>query len=682
MIKHFGFCFIFFVSFTYINVLNCQDNEVDSIAFNVDLENVVITGQYKPTAVNNVLYNTNVISEKAILSRGAVQLDQALQISPLIRLEQDMVLGSKIRFKGIESRNVAILIDGVPVVGRLDGAIDLSQISMQNIQRIEIIQGPLSNIYGNNAAGGVINLITKKSQLNTFNGSVEGQVENTGIQNYQASIGFQQKKFRLGLSGRMFEYDKYSVDSLRLMEKIDLGNGNIQSVAKYPWNPKKQINFGVNFLYRVNDNNSITLKYDKLKENISDYDQIRRPTFKPYSNDNYYTTHRNDMAIMYNGNIKRKNYIDFTIARNEFTRITEDKRYYHETKSFDSLIYNMDSINFLSYFSRLNYARQVSGKLEIMGGLAFTNDKAKGDRIINKENSDSSIASFTEWALYAEIRYKLLKNIQLMTSARSISHSVYNGKITPAFQMKYDVTKELNLRASYSQGYRSPDLKELYIEFIDLNHFVLGNVNLRPETSIDKQLSLNYSKNAYNINIGAYHTSINDRILLVEIEPPLKYQYLNFDNYTVYGFQGGFDITIKDLNLQSNANLGYWSTGVNATDVPVYGQVFDLNNNLNYLIPNIKVNITLNHRYNGKQPNYSLSGDKIYINTLQASNFIDVSLTKKFFNNKFAIVCGVKNATDIKSLRIDGSVGGIHQGSSIRQASLGRSIFATIKYSF
>lgn len=682
MLKHFGFYFIFLFSFTYINVLKCQNNEVDSIAFNVDLENIVVTGQYKPTSVDKVLYNTDVISEKAILSRGAVQLDQALQISPLVRIEQDMVLGTKIRFKGIESRNVAILIDGVPVVGRLDGAIDLSQISMQNIQRIEIIQGPLSNIYGNNAAGGVINLITKKSQLNTFNGSLEGQLENTGIQNYQASIGFQQKKFRIGLSGRLFEYDKYSEDSLRLMEKIDLGNGNIQSVAKYPWNPKKQINFGANFLYRLNDNNTVTLKYDKLKENISDYDQVRRPTFKPYSNDNFYTTHRNDVAIMYNGNFKRKNYIDFTIARNQFTRITEDKRYYHETRSFDTLIYNMDSINFLSYFSRLNYARQISDKIEIMSGLAFTNDKAKGDRIINKENGDSSIASFTEWALYAEIRYKLLKNIQFMASARGISHSVYDGKFTPAFQMKYDVTKEWNIRASYSQGYRSPDLKELYIEFIDLNHFVLGNVNLRPETSIDKQMSITYSKNSFNLNLGAYHTSIKDRILLVEIEPPLKYKYLNFDNYTVYGFQGGFDITVKDLNLQSNANLGFWSTGVHAEDVPVYGQVFDLNNNLNYLIPKINVNITLNHRYNGKQPNYSLSGDKIYINTLQASNFIDASLTKKFFSNKFALVIGVKNVTDIKTLRIDGSVGGIHQGSSTRQASLGRSFFATVKYNF
>ncbi len=136
MLKHFGFYFIFLFSFTYINVLKCQNNEVDSIAFNVDLENIVVTGQYKPTSVDKVLYNTDVISEKAILSRGAVQLDQALQISPLVRIEQDMVLGTKIRFKGIESRNVAILIDGVPVVGRLDGAIDLSQISMHNIQRI------------------------------------------------------------------------------------------------------------------------------------------------------------------------------------------------------------------------------------------------------------------------------------------------------------------------------------------------------------------------------------------------------------------------------------------------------------------------------------------------------------------------------------------------------------------
>ena len=104
-----------------------------------------------------------------------------------------------------------------------------------------------------------------------------------------------------------------------------------------------------------------------------------------------------------------------------------------------------------------------------------------------------------------------------------------------------------------------------------------------------------------------------------------------------------------------------------------------MNNNLSYLIPKVNINLNLNHRYNGKQPNYSLSGDKIYINTLQSASFIDASLSKTIMNNKIQIISGVKNISDLQTLRIDGSVGGIHQGSSIRQASLGRSVFASLK---
>lgn len=670
------FIFFFLSIASSIEVIGQQN---DSIAYDVALEDVLITAQYKPTALKNVLYNVDVIHDKTISERGITQLDQALLLSPLVRIDQDVILGSKIKFKGIDSRNVAILIDGIPIIGRLDGAIDLSQIALQNIQRIEILQGPLSNIYGNNAAGGVINLITKKAQPNVVSAAIEGLKESVGIQNLQSSIGLQNNKFRFGLHGRIFEYNRFSEDSLRLIQKITQSDGSILNTTKYPWNPKTQKSFGSSLLYRINDVNQVSVKYDFNNEVVTDYDQIRRPTFKPYSNDNFYTTQRNDIAVFYNGNVHKKNYIDFAFGRNNYRRVTETKRFVHETRSFDSTLYLSDTINFLSYYSRLNFARPIGDKMEIMSGITFSNDKAQGDRIINRDNVDSSSASFTEYAIYAELKYNVLKDLHLMASGRQTVHSIYKNKFTPTFQLKYDALKNFSIRASYSQGYRSPDLKELYIEFIDLNHFIIGNTSLSPEISTDKQLTLTYANKRYKLNLGTYHTEIKDKITLVLIEEPLKYQYVNFEQYKVYGFQAGFDVSLMGINVSSASNLGYWSTGINLEAAPAYGEVFDMNNSVNFTIPKVKINLSANHRYTGKQPNYGLVGEEIYISEIEAANFIDASLNRSFIKNKISITTGVKNITNVQNLNVSGTISGTHQPSGSRLASLGRSYFVSLK---
>jgi len=78
-----------------------------------------------------------------------------------IRIGQDNILGSSMSINGLSGQNVKVMVDGVPVIGRLEGNIDLSQINMNNVSKIEIIEGPMSTIYGTDALGGVVNIITQ-----------------------------------------------------------------------------------------------------------------------------------------------------------------------------------------------------------------------------------------------------------------------------------------------------------------------------------------------------------------------------------------------------------------------------------------------------------------------------------------------------------------------------------------
>ena len=130
----------------------------------IPLDETVVTAQYAPGSTEKSVHKMKVISRKEIDARGSVNLRDVLANENNIRISQDNVLGSSLSMQGISGQNVKILLDGVPLIGRLNGNLDLSQINLNNIERIEIIEGPLSVNYGTDALAGTINLISQNNQ--------------------------------------------------------------------------------------------------------------------------------------------------------------------------------------------------------------------------------------------------------------------------------------------------------------------------------------------------------------------------------------------------------------------------------------------------------------------------------------------------------------------------------------
>ena len=154
------------------------------------IDDVVVTAQYSPTSVENSVHKIKVISRQKIDDMAAVNLRDVLTNELNIRISQDNVLGSGMSLQGISGQNVKILIDGVPVIGRMDGQIDLNQINLNNVERIELIEGPLSVNYGSNALAGTINIITKKHQDEKLSLGINSYTENIGTYNLETNIGF------------------------------------------------------------------------------------------------------------------------------------------------------------------------------------------------------------------------------------------------------------------------------------------------------------------------------------------------------------------------------------------------------------------------------------------------------------------------------------------------------------
>jgi outer membrane receptor for ferrienterochelin and colicins len=128
-----------------------------------NLDEVVVTGQPQGQTLRNSVYQVRVIDRARIEQRAATNVMGVLNNEIGFRFSNDMALGTTdIQLMGMSGRNVKILLDGVPMLDRGDTRESLNQIDINSIERIEIVEGPMSVNYGTDALAGVINIITKK----------------------------------------------------------------------------------------------------------------------------------------------------------------------------------------------------------------------------------------------------------------------------------------------------------------------------------------------------------------------------------------------------------------------------------------------------------------------------------------------------------------------------------------
>ncbi|QLH45184.1 MAG: TonB-dependent receptor plug domain-containing protein [Bacteroidota bacterium] len=149
-----------------------------------NIQEVVVTGQAQPVLAKQSIYKVNTISAEQIAQRGAVNLGDVLGFEMNQLINNDNILGSSVSMGGLGGQNVKILVNGIPVAGRENGNIDLGQLNMNNIKRVEMIQGPMSVMYGSNALGGVINLITN-TPTRKLNFNVRTYLESIGRYNFR-----------------------------------------------------------------------------------------------------------------------------------------------------------------------------------------------------------------------------------------------------------------------------------------------------------------------------------------------------------------------------------------------------------------------------------------------------------------------------------------------------------------
>lgn len=661
----------------------------DSITWNVDLENVVVTAQYAPTDAKNAVHRIHAIRATEFEKRGATNLEQLLLQESNIRVNQDLVLGSSLSLLGVDGQGVKIMIDGIPIVGRQGGNIDLSQVNLNQIERVEIVEGPLAVNYGTDALGGVVNLITKKSQIDHFNLEASAQVESAGEDTYNFAAGFRPVN---NLLARLWVgYDRF--------EGIPIADQRSTL-----WNPKEQWQWGGSAGYRLANDGLINYRFQHFDETVDNLGDIRRPQFKPYSFDDLYYTERVDHALSYDGKLGNKFHLKIVGGYNQYDRTKNTFRKNFDEKETLLVEGEQDTSQFKSINIRATLASVGDHFFNYMLGVEYRSDEAFGERIVDKSEDRMGFASMRDLGVFGTARLKPMDRLNLELGLRVADNSKYETPIIPSLHLKYQLSDDLALRGSYAYGFRSPDLKELFFNFIDINHFIVGNTNLLAEQSRNFQLGAVYSKSSdsgfsWNAEVNAFYNSIEDKIELYEFvegsngellpaidTSTFKFAYFNQDLFKAKGVKLAAGIQKNNFSAGiSLTHLGHYNAAYEIfSDVDRFTFTNELSADLTYSFTQPDITLSAYLRSYDRSityfPDLNEQGEEIARQRLvDGYTLINFSAMVKVAKNT-SLTLGVKNILDIQNTTLSGgSGGGAHSGSGTSvPVGLGRSLFARL----
>ena len=629
----------------------------------IPIDQVVVTAQYTPDDPRNSVYEVKVIKQEKIERLGANSLNDVLAQETNVRLAQDNVLGSSLSMQGLSGEQIKIMVDGVPVIGRMKGNIDVSQINLNNTQRIEIIEGPMSVQYGTNALGGVINLITDYKKMEGLNARINGYYESAGVYNADAGIGFGKKNHYVDLSGGRYFFDGYSeTDTLRYQD----------------WKPKEQyfgtLKYGYGFK-RL----QFTAKGDAYYEKITNRGKPRAPYYVT-AFDDIYQTHRYNGSLSLRGEILENHYIDQIIAYNYYERIKNT--YFKDLSTLEMTLTpnpgDQNTSRFDAWLIRGFMSRNKPEKIfNYQVGYDVNIETGEGNRI---EGGKKMIG---DYAVFTSFNFKPIDALALQAAVRWSYNTEYRAPLTPAVHLRWKPIQELVARASYARGFRAPSLKELYLDFVDVNHNIQGNPDLSAEHSHNVSASLDYARrtNEHRTHFvpSFFFNDIRDMITLAQSGDAVEYTYINIEHYQTLGGEFTIGYSFKKLAV----DLGTGMIGRKSSGEDSFNFSPDFSAQASYTIPKAEITVSLFNKFNGKQ-NFFVTDEfgELSEQSMEAYNLLDISLNRKFWKNKISLTAGVKNLLDVNNVSATGSTG-LHGGDSGEAVvAWGRTFFASLKLSF
>ena len=526
------------------------------------LSEFVVTASRTEKKLDNIGRSVSVISSENIKNSGANSVAELLSLAEGIYItgsQQNFGANQSLFIRGANSNQSLVMIDGVVIAdpSTPSGALDLSELSLIDIDHIEIVRGSHSTLYGSSAIGGVINIITNKKMKEGLNVNLTGTAGNFG-----EGTSIVSENFGLNYTCKSGFYSNMNFSSADV-------NGIDATIDTSTTSPKvardkddmNRFDFGTKTGFK-NDRWDLFFSAKNTNKH-SDID------VREFKDDNNYMLDFNRRLYSYGTSFKVDSgfSVSFNGGYSSMTRTAlNDSSLIDNMGNYDGA-YLKETNSGASANSELQFQfRQKGFNLLIGGGM---NDQTMSHQLYSymysslyEENIDSlDLASRTNSFflladLYGSILSEKAKDLSLSIGARSNKNSIFGNSITYQLNPIYKVSSITSVYANISSGYNAPSLYQLYSPSTD--SVKRGNVNLRPETSVTQEFGI-YQKinDKTGMRIGYFQTvtkNIIEYVYIWDANTPvssLSYSDYRGDTYLNLG-----TLSIDGLELEAHGAIG------------------------------------------------------------------------------------------------------------------------------
>ncbi len=500
------------------------------IKFNLEedllgLEEVVVTGDRNKVKRKESLVIVNSISPKLLKTTQSINISEGLAFCPGLRVENNCQnCGfTQLRMNGMEGPYSQILINSRPIFSGLAGVYGLELIPSNMIERIEVIRGGGSALYGSNAIAGTVNLILKDPIHNHYemgySMNIIGKGNSAIDQNFTANVSVVSANHNSGMSLYAFHRNK---------DPYDANGDDFSEISKV-----LNTTFGTRGFHRINDKNKIVADFFVIDENRRGGNKFDYPNHEADISEALQHTITSG-AINYESFISEKSILNIF---GSFQNVNRDS-YYGAEQALDAYGHTTSftyatGATYKSNFQQSNLVVGVEntgewlkdkklGYLDIGEAYVDGNDEIVIPRVPNSIIADQHLNTtgayfqydykFARLKVSAGMRYDHYK-----ITEKEHSSDISGNVFSPRVNLLYDLSKNIQLRTSYSQGYRVPQIfdEDLHIETSASRRVIHKNdPDLKQETSHSFMASINFHRNtdagSFELLLEGFYTILDN----------------------------------------------------------------------------------------------------------------------------------------------------------------------------
>lgn len=638
------------------------------------------------------------IGKKEIEAMGSRRLDEVMKEQTGIAIVNNIGGGSRavgVQLQGFSSEYVLVLLNGQPLVGRNNENFDLSRISVTNIERIEVIKGASSSMYGSDAMGGIINIITKPiPELAEAFVSLNYGSFNALDAIAEASAPFAQKKGAVYIGGNYYKTDGFNTNTkfIKGVTAPPYENISGQFRLTYALSPKTKMSLTARYSERESvmekdfGVEKTTLDIQNEKDlNVSLALEHRFSNRFKSNTRYYYTVFDNELTVGHRG-VKEK------ILENHFTQ------YLHRFEQ--QFLYKSGTL------------------FELVGGFGASAEDMENNLLTNLSKMYNTFA-------YIQGQWKIVEQLKVVGGLRFDHNNLYSGRLNPSLGLHYQPNAKLVVKAGIANGFKAPDFKKNYMYFFNAsgNYYLIGNQivgqiiqdmdkagdisdirryvlkqtagALKPEKSTSYNFSIDYSPTAaVKLESTVFYHNLENQINSIQVATTNRNQnvftYQNLPKSINKGLTLGVKLRLaknlnvnlgyqylvsKDLSIADSIRLDKWPYNINLHN-PKTGESVKpkpedywglenrsrhmVNLNMNYTYEPWDITSSLRVNFRGKYPFGDANGNNFidrYDHFVEDHYIVNATFEKKIFKKRLGIRLTLDNIFDYTNPLMPGQPG-------------------------